>query len=105
MEEGSTVEVVVVGAATLSTGNGVPVEVSVVVEVAAAAVPRRDDRRTNLEVVAGRCGVPQRPVTWPRTRAAPQSTASVTATVRAAGPDRSCPPLTPSTWPPRRRIP
>jgi len=112
VEEGSKVAaVVVVGAATSSMGNGeaksstdngAPVEVSVVVVVVAAvAVPRRGDRRTNLAVVAGRCGVQQRPATWPRTRAAPQSTASVTATVRATGPGRSCPPLTPSTWPPR----
>lgn len=118
MEEGSTaaaaVVVVVVGAATSSTGNGAaksstgngaPAEVSVAVVVAAVAVPRRDDRRTNLAVVAGRCGVPQRPATWPRTRAAPQSTASVTATARAADPGRSCPLLTPSIWPPRWRIP
>jgi len=95
----------VVGAVTSSTGNGVPAEVSVAAAVVAAVVPRRDDRRTNLAAVVGRCGVQQRPVTWPHTRAVPQSTANAIVTVRAAGPDRSYLPPTPSTWPPRWRIP
>lgn len=55
MEEGlAVVDAVVVGAAMSSTGNGAPVEVSAVAVVVAAAVPRHDDHRTNLVVVAGR---------------------------------------------------
>jgi len=98
---------VVVGEVTSLTGNDAPVEGSAEVAVVAAAALRRDDRRTNLveEAAVVRCGVPRRPATWPRTRAAPQSTASATAAARAAGPGRSCPPPTPSTWPPRWRIP
>lgn len=92
---------VVVGEVTSSTGNGAPAEGSAAVAVVAAVALRRDDRRTNLAAVVVRCGVPRRPATWPRTRAAPQNTASATAAARAAGPGRSCPPPTPSTWPPR----
>jgi len=78
-----------------------------VVAAVAVAVPQRDDHRTNLAAAAvvARCGVPQRPVTSPHTRVVQQSTVSATADARAAGPDRSCLPPTPSTWPPRWRIP
>lgn len=98
---------VVVGEVTSLTGNDAPAEGLAAVVVVAAAVLRRDDRRTNLvaEAAVVRCGVPRRPATWPRTRAALQSTASATAAARVAGPGRSCPPPTPSTWPPRWRIP
>lgn len=103
-----------VGAVTWPTGNGATAGWSTSSSSAAAAaqvvrVARRGGRTSRAVAaveVAVRCDAPRpRPVTWTRTRVAPQSTASEIAAARATGPGRSCLPPTPGTWPLRLRTP